>query len=74
MSGERESWRKACIVLVLVSIVVGLIQRSSYQFLDTKFEVSVFHLPTVISLVIYYYLTRKQSPGTDHEQDESIVD
>ncbi|HUV33607.1 MAG TPA: hypothetical protein VMW22_01655 [Candidatus Desulfaltia sp.] len=74
MSGERESWRKACIILVLVSIAVGLIQRSSYQFLDPTFEVSVFHLPTVISLIIYYYLTRKQSPGTDPEQDEPIVD
>jgi hypothetical protein len=63
MSVEHESWRKTCIVLILVSITIGLIQRSSYQFLDPKFEVSVFHLPAVTSLVIYYYLTRR--PAAD---------
>jgi len=73
MSGEHESWRKTCIVLILVSIIIGIIQRSRYQFLDPKFEVSVFHLPTIISLVIYYYLTRKQSPDTDGEQDQLTV-
>jgi len=61
MSGERESWRKTCLILVFVSIVIGLIQRSSYQFLDPIFEVSIFHLPTVVSIVIYYYLTKKHS-------------
>jgi len=73
MSGEHESWRKTCIVLILVSIIIGIIQRSRYQFLDPKFEVSVFHLPTIISLVIYYYLTRKQSPDADGEQDQLTV-
>jgi hypothetical protein len=64
MSDELESWRKTCLVLVVVSIVIGLIQRSSYQFLDPVFEVSIFHLPTIVSIVIYYYMTRKHSPGT----------
>jgi len=74
MSGEHESWRKTCIVLVIVSVVIGLIQRSSYQFLDPKFEVSVFHLPTLTSIVIYYYLTRRQGAGADGAQDEPTAD
>lgn len=64
MSGEQESWRTTCIILVLVSAVIGLVQRSSYQFLDPVFEVSIFHVPTVISIIVYYYVKRKQGAGT----------
>jgi cobalamin synthase len=60
MSLELESWRKACTVLVVVSLILGLIQRTSYRFLDPTFEVSIFHVTTILSLVIYYSLTRRQ--------------
>jgi len=60
MSLELESWRKACTVLVVVSLILGLIQRTSYRFLDQTFEVSIFHVTTIISLIIYYSLTRRQ--------------
>jgi hypothetical protein len=60
MSLELESWRKTCTVLVAVSFILGLIQRTSYRFLDLTFEVSIFHVTTILSLVIYYSLTRRQ--------------
>jgi len=60
MSIELESWRKTCTILVVLSIILGLIQRTSYRFLDTTFEVSIFHVTTILSLVIYYSLTRRQ--------------
>jgi len=59
MTVELASWRKTCILLVATSIVIGLVQRSSYQFLDTRFEFSIFHIPTIISLVIYYSLSKR---------------
>ncbi|OGD52574.1 hypothetical protein A3K81_05250 [Candidatus Bathyarchaeota archaeon RBG_13_60_20] len=59
MTIELESWRKTCILLVVTSIIIGLVQRSSYQFLDTRFEVSIFHIPTIVSLVIYYSLSKR---------------
>ncbi|HEX9915350.1 MAG TPA: hypothetical protein VGB32_10560 [Candidatus Bathyarchaeia archaeon] len=60
MSIELESWRKTCTILVVVSLILGLIQRTSYRFLDPTFEVSIFHVTTILSLVIYYSLTRRQ--------------
>jgi len=60
MSLELESWRKTCIILVVVSLILGLIERTSYRFLDPTFEVSIFHVTTIISLIIYYSLSRRQ--------------
>ena len=40
-------------VLMAISLVIGLIQRTGYMFLDPKFEVCIFHLPTILSLIIY---------------------
>jgi len=59
MTIELESWRKTCILLVATSIIIGLVQRSSYQFLDIRFEVSIFHIPTIVALVIYYSLLKR---------------
>ncbi|MCJ7731105.1 hypothetical protein MUP51_02205, partial [Candidatus Bathyarchaeota archaeon] len=50
---EKESWRKTSFILVLLSIIIGVIQRSQYQFLDEIFEIFIFHIPAVISLIIY---------------------
>ena len=59
MTVELESWRRACIVLVVVSMIIGLVQRSGYQFLDVKFEVAIFHIPAMVSLLIYYSLSKR---------------
>lgn len=53
MSCEKQSWRITSIALTLVSLFIGLLQRTRYMFLDPKFEVCIFHIPTVISLIIY---------------------
>jgi hypothetical protein len=36
-----------------ISLVIGIIQRTSYMFLDPKFEVCIFHVPTILSIIIY---------------------
>ncbi|MBN2335303.1 hypothetical protein JXL21_07050 [Candidatus Bathyarchaeota archaeon] len=53
MLGEKESWRLTVIVLVVISLIIGLIQRTGLQFLDPKFELAVFHIPTIFSMIIY---------------------
>ena len=53
MYGEKKSWRTTVMVLIAISLVIGLIQRTDYMFLDPKFEVCIFHLPTILSLIIY---------------------
>ena len=50
---EHAMWKTSTSVLVLLSIVIGLVQRTQYQFLDPLFEICVFHIPAVMSLVIY---------------------
>ena len=53
MYGEKKSWRMTVMVMMAISLVIGLIQRTGYMFLDPKFEVCVFHVPTILSLIIY---------------------
>ena len=40
-------------VLMAISLIIGFIQRTGYMFLDPKFELCVFHVPTILSLIIY---------------------
>ena len=63
MYGEKESWRTTVMVLMAISLIIGLIQRTSYRFLDPKFEVCVFHVPTILSLIIYSRL-----PGSSNSK------
>ena len=50
---EKTVWRITAYLLLAVSIVIGVIQRTQYQFLDELFEVFIFHIPTVLAFVIY---------------------
>ncbi len=61
LHGEKESWRTTAIVLTAISLVVGLVQRTGYRFLDPKFEVCVFHIPTVLSIIIYSRLPKSSN-------------
>ena len=58
---EADSWRLTALVMLAVSATVFIVQRFVTTFLDPLFELCVFHLPTVISIVIYL---RSRSP--DH--------
>lgn len=50
---EYDTWRTATQVLAVVAIAVGTIQRTQYMFLDVLFEVCIFHVPAITSLIIY---------------------
>ncbi len=49
---ERESWRITTLLLVTLSIVVFLVQRTSWALFDTVFEVSIFHIPALFSAAL----------------------
>ena len=49
---ERDSWRLATLLLVTLSIVVFLVQRTSWALFDTVFEVSIFHIPALFSAAL----------------------
>jgi len=49
---EGESWRITTLLLVTLSIVVFLVQRTSWALFDTVFEVCIFHIPAFFSAVL----------------------
>ena len=50
---EQDIWRTATKVLAVTATIVGMIQRTQYRFLDVLFEFFIFHVPTIISIIIY---------------------
>ena len=49
---DRESWRLTTLLLVSLSIVVFLVQRTSWAVFDTIFEVRIFHIPALFSAAL----------------------
>ena len=49
---DRESWRLTTLLLVSLSIIVFLVQRTSWALFDTVFEVSIFHIPALFSATL----------------------
>ncbi len=53
MMDDHDSWMIASLTLLSISSAVFLIQRLYFTFLDPIFEVCIFHLPTLISVLIF---------------------
>jgi len=49
---DRASWRLTTLLLVALSVVVFLVQRSSWAVFDTVFEVCIFHIPALFSAAL----------------------
>lgn len=49
---DGESWRLTTLLLVALSIVVFLVQRTSWALFDTVFEVCIFHIPALFSAAL----------------------
>jgi hypothetical protein len=49
---DRESWRLTTLLLVTLSIIVFLVQRTSWAVFDTVFEISIFHIPALFSAAL----------------------
>jgi len=50
---EVNSWRKTTYALVAISLLIFLVQRTSWVMFDTLFEVCIFHIPALASSVLY---------------------
>ena len=50
---EVNSWRKTTYALVAISLLIFLVQRTSWAMFDTIFEVCIFHIPALASSVLY---------------------
>ena len=58
---DVETWKITAIILGIISIVMFLIQRSNYMFLDVFFEFCIFHVPAIIAVGVYVYLRKTSS-------------
>lgn len=52
---DRDSWLIATIVMTALSSAVFTIQRFVTQVFNYPFEVCVFYVPTIASLIIYLW-------------------
>ncbi len=48
------------IILGLISVVLFVVQRSAYRFMDPVFELCIFHVPAILGVSIYLYYRRKE--------------
>ena len=50
---EVNLLRKTTYALVAISLLIFLVQRTSWAMFDTIFEVCIFHIPALASSVLY---------------------
>ncbi len=50
---STKAWRATTYVLVLLSALVFLVQRTSWAMFDIVFEFCIFHIPALFSAAIY---------------------
>lgn len=61
---DLNSWRTTTLVLVIISLAMFAVQRSSLMFLDVVFEFCIFHVPAIIAASVYVYLKKKVATPT----------
>jgi hypothetical protein len=59
---EPSLWRTTAYIMVSISAIVFLIQRTSWAMFDPVFEVCIFHLPALAGATIYYLIQRRGVP------------
>lgn len=64
MSTEIDSWGLTVTVMLMVSIFVGLVQRTYLLFIDPIFEIFVFHIPTILAIIIYSKINKNNQKST----------
>ncbi|MFB0558123.1 MAG: hypothetical protein ACETVY_03290 [Candidatus Bathyarchaeia archaeon] len=45
-------------MMLLISLTMFLLQRTSWAMFDAVFEVCIFHIPTLFSSIIYLRIRR----------------
>ena len=53
---ELKAWFRTLLITGTISILVFLIQNLTRRFFDFKFEVCIFYIPTLLTLIIYLYI------------------
>jgi hypothetical protein len=56
---ESGLWRTTAYIMVSISAIIFLIQRTSWAMFDPVFEVCIFHLPALAGATIYFFIRRK---------------
>jgi hypothetical protein len=60
VSQELGSWRTTAIILLTISLTILIVQRTNWAFLDPVFEVCIFHIPAILAVGIYFYVSKNR--------------
>ena len=58
---DLKSWLYAMITMIILSSIVMLIQGFIGRRLEIAFEICIFHIPSLILIIVYAWLRRSQN-------------
>jgi len=56
---ELRTWRVAAVVVGLTAVFVFIIQHFVIRFFDVVFEICIFYIPALVSVMLYLMVRRK---------------
>lgn len=65
---ELRLWMITVTVMIFISTIVFILQRVIGLFPDPIFELCIFHLPTIVAIIIYLKIKLGLSSKRDKDQ------
>jgi len=56
---ELKTWRVAAVIVAFTAVIVFIIQHFVIRFFDVVFEICIFYIPALVSVMLYLYLRRR---------------
>jgi len=56
---ELKTWRVAAVIVALAAVFVFIIQHFVIRLFDVVFEICIFYIPALVSVMLYLYLRRR---------------
>ncbi len=57
---DREGWFSASLTLIIVSFLLWFIESFFVKIFTLEFEIIVLYFPTLLSVLIYMFLLKKE--------------
>jgi len=57
---DREGWFSASLTLIIVSFLLWFIESFFVKIFTLEFEIMVLYFPTLLSVLIYMFLLKKE--------------
>ncbi|RLG92850.1 MAG: hypothetical protein DRO36_00395 [Candidatus Hecatellales archaeon] len=57
---DKDGWLSASLTLTLASAILWFIEKFFVKIFTSDFEVMVLYFPTILSILIYVFLVKKE--------------